>query len=53
MEMVTLMGQCKQLEERRTIKNRELLKNDTLAASQGRKLSNPFTLLSGIIPGEI
>lgn len=51
MEMVTLMGQCKQLEERRTIKNRELLKNDTLAASQGRKLSNPFTLLSGIIPG--
>ncbi|KAG5891726.1 hypothetical protein JTB14_000329 [Gonioctena quinquepunctata] len=51
-EMITLMSQCKQLEEiKRSIVHEELLKNESLDVDQGRGMKNPFTILSGIIPG--
>ncbi|CAG9860053.1 unnamed protein product [Phyllotreta striolata] len=51
MEMITLMNQCKQLEDRREKMKSEQSKNNTMTTNEGRKLSNPFTLFSGIVPG--
>ncbi|CAH1179902.1 unnamed protein product [Phaedon cochleariae] len=52
-EMTTLMDQCKQLEDMSySSKHEELLKNESLDRDeQARGAKNPFTLLSGIIPG--
>lgn len=52
-EMTTLMNQCQQVEESKTISN-ELVKNITSHPISGRGIlaNNPFVLLSGIIPGK-
>ncbi|XP_023026280.1 phospholipase A2B [Leptinotarsa decemlineata] len=51
-EMITLMNQCKQIEEmQRSHIHEELLKNESVDLEQGRGSKNPLTLLSGIIPG--
>ncbi|KAJ8975352.1 hypothetical protein NQ317_000280 [Molorchus minor] len=53
-EMVVLMDQCKQLEDMTYLsKHEEVSKNRTHRFSEGRGIlaNNPFSLLSGIIPG--
>ncbi|XP_060522971.1 uncharacterized protein LOC132699973 isoform X2 [Cylas formicarius] len=52
-EMLTLMDQCKELEDiKHTTKHEEETKNST-SEDQGRSIltNDPFTLLRGIIPG--
>lgn len=54
-EMITLMNQCKELEDMMfSRKHEEQLKNRTYPVSQARGIlaNNPFSLLSGIIPGK-
>lgn len=51
-EMLTLMNQCKELADAVVLnKHEETRKNYTADRLEGRGIKNPFTLLSGIIPG--
>ncbi|CAG9827690.1 unnamed protein product [Diabrotica balteata] len=52
-EMVTLMTQCKQLEEGRLMRrNKEVGKNGAeLTIERSTASKSPFTLLNGIVPG--
>ncbi|KAJ8911524.1 hypothetical protein NQ315_000559, partial [Exocentrus adspersus] len=52
-EMITLMDQCKEMEDMTFInRHKEVLKNGTNNVPQVRGIlgNNPFSLLSGIIP---
>lgn len=52
-EMIGLMEQCKQLEDIVDYKTYdEAAKNYTMSGARGILANNPFTLLSGIIPGK-